>query len=315
MKLSIVYSLNDNKLDKNAYSQVYRNMLEALISRFEVVNHINYDCSSKDIDADVIIFYDVHSLHHIKIDGIEKHNAIKLEYFDDPHQKEIKGKLKNGNMIHKLGGKQRCMRVIERNVNYIICPYEEGYFRYFNEYLGDNAEKMLIHFPPSPNIKYFENRYNENRKNTVLANGNINGQIDDCYDMRRWAFSRKCVDYVEHNIYDENTPKGELYGEFLCKYAGGLALMDLYPVPKYFEIPLAGCTTFAQYHKEYEDLGFKDNENCVYVNKKNFENKINDFVNNIEEYQEIANNGRKLVEENYTSEHFANYIYSFIDNL
>ncbi len=57
-------------------------------------------------------------------------------------------------------------------------------------------------------------------------------------------------------------------------------------------------------------MGFRDMVNCVYINKGNARKRVRDFINNISDYQPIADAGRKLILENWTSKHFADFIYN-----
>jgi hypothetical protein len=107
-----------------------------------------------------------------------------------------------------------------------------------------------------------------------------------------------------------SVPRGLDYPNLLIRYAGALALCDTHAPPKYVEIPMSGCVCFAQYQKDYERMGFKDLESCIYVTKENFKDVINDFKNNVEDYQCIADAGRKLIEENWTADKFADFIYN-----
>lgn len=286
-------------------------MFLALIKEFNP-QHITQNCSAADIDADVIIFFDPHSNHHIYIDGIEKHSSLKYEYVNDPHQPDLRGKYLNGPLFHKLGPQERCERTKKRNINFIISPYREGYYQSLAPYL-DNPEQKLAWFPPAP-AKPITQIYNLSvRLKKVLANGHINTFKGlNHYSFRKWAFKQPEVTYIKGCIQNPISPKGKDFIPFLTMFAGALALCDIYTVPKYFEIPLAGCVCFAQKLPEYEDLGFKDFENCIFVNKKNFHKRINSFLNNVKDYQSIADAGRKLVEENYTAEHFARFIKNHI---
>ena len=45
------------------------------------------------------------------------------------------------------------------------------------------------------------------------------------------------------------------------------------------------------------------------MNKGNFEERIRDFLSSIQSYQSIADAGIKLVGDNYTAKHFANFVY------
>ena len=316
MKTAIVYNKNDHKLKASAYSWSYRSMFLALFDRF-AAQPITDDCSAADIDADIIIFFDPHSSHHINIDGIKDHPAVKMEFFNDPHQQEFRGIYADNTPVHKLSAEQRVRRALDRGVEYIISPYKAGYYRFIAPFLGNDADNMLLYFPISPDKSLFDNGENPLiiRKPEVLANGCTWSSQLPCYVFRNWAFRQDCVKYIEHCHRDKTTVRGSDYGELLSKYAGALALTEFYPVPKYFEIPLAGCVCFAQYHREYEELGFKDYKNCIYVNKDNFKERISLFKINPASYQHIADAGRKLVLSKYTADHFANYVYKFAESV
>jgi len=315
MNLVLVYDKNDQKLRDEAYSSVFKGQFNALVnSRFDTVQGCNDSCSAKDIDADVILFYDVHSSHHIQIDGIEKHKALKLEYYSDPHQRELHGQYQDtGVVVHKLGAEQRIHRSLDRGVSHIISPVKERFLMYFEPYLNGTCEKMLWHFPLAPS---FEPKMTEliDRDRCVLGNGATWDGGIGAYKFREWAFKQDYIHEVQHWIQNKSTPCGQNYGNFLSGFAGGLAASEFYPVPKYYEMPLAGMVTFTQHHKEYEELGFKDFKHCIYVNETNIKDRINAFLDSfksdkIKRYQRIANAGRRLVAGKYTAEHFADFIY------
>jgi hypothetical protein len=310
MKLAIVYNFLDNKLRPETYSWIYKGMFDAIVKRFDIVCLINYDRPASEIDADVILFFDVNSNHEINISGIENHPALKLEYMSDPHQQEVYGVYSTTQTkVHKLGIKQRLDRALYRGIDYIICPVRDGYMRYFEPFLKDRAEKMLWYFPLAPDFPScgipLVNRFQKILGNGATWDGGIG-----CYEFRKWAFKQNTISVVNHFLLEKETPMGIDYHHLLEQYAGALALSEFYPVNKYFEMPMAGCLTFVQYHKEYEELGFKDYKHCIYVNKGNFECRTKGFLLNMGEYQGIANAGRKLMEENYTAKHFADFIYS-----
>lgn len=316
MKVALVYNPNDYKLRVNSYSQTYRHMILTLIKTLTAkdisVQHICQDISAKDIEADIILFYDIHSNYHIIIDGIEKHSAIKYEYFDDPHQTEVTGRYSDGTPVHKLGAQPRCQRAIARGVSFIISPYYDAYFRFLAPYLNGRAKDMLINFPISPDISLFNYRHKGlvHREPTVLANGATAGD-GSLYEFRKWAFCQRKVTLVPHSLKNSNTPTGEQYPDMLLsRYAGVLALADWQAVPKYFEVPLAGCVAFMQWNSDAYRWGFRDHQNCVFVEESNFNERIDHFLNHIIDYQDIASMGRELVEHNYTAQHFADFIYN-----
>jgi len=310
MKLCIVYSPYDSKLHPKAYCSVFKDMLYALRDKFNCRCYVVGDCNAKDINADVIFFFDPHATHHVKIEGIEKHPAIKIEYWNDVQQEELRGIHKTtGVKVHKLGRDQRAERAKRRGTRYIVSATKEYFLRFFGDRFN-NAEDMLLHFPHAPATK--DVKPYPSREPVVLGNGATWGSALGGYEFRTWAHEQPYIKHVPHKIKDPNTPAGEDYISFLAEHMGALALCDNATVPKYYEIPAAGCVTFARHHQEYEDFGFKDMESCVYVTRLNFKERVNDFLNNVQEYQPIADAGRKLFEDNYTAGHFADFIYETV---
>ena len=308
LKVALIYNPKDNKLQVNHYSHTYRQMFEALCSKFPNAQHITDSCSAKDIEADFILIYDIHSSHHITIDGLLQHSATKYTYFDDPHQEHVCGKYSTGQFVHKLGPQERLERAFARGVDHIICPYYDSYMHYLAPFMGGVAENMLLWFPIAP-VNEFEPSFRstlrlKHRKPEVLANGALAAGDCTIYDFRKWAFAQESVTKVSKSL-------GEVsYQEFLSGWAGALALAQYAAVPKYLEVPLAGCVGFMQQNLDCDKMGFKDMENCVFVTKTNFAKKINDFLHNVEsnKYQGIADAGYKLVSNNFTAKHFADFI-------
>lgn len=308
LKLALVYDPVSSKLHPKSYSTSYRGMFDALINRFDKVYGITKDCSAQDIDADIIIFYDVNSCHHIQIDGIEKHPAIKMEYMSDPHQREVFGTyMTTGLPVHKLSAEQRIQRAYDRGIDFIISPVKEKFFEFLGKHLNGNAESILLHFPQTPSFKSCSIPLVE-RKHEILGNG-ATWANEPVYEFRKWAFQQNNITFVKHFFQDENTPSGYNYRDLLVQYAGGLAFCEYYSVNKYYEMPMAGMLTFIQYQKDYEELGFKDFEHCIYVDWDDFKDRTKDFLNDIDLYQKIADAGRELMESKYTASHFADFIY------
>ena len=312
MKLAIVYNKNDHKLAPSSYSQTYRHMFDALINKASAVQHVTESCSAEDIEADIIVVFDTHSTHHIVIDGLEKHSAIKYTYFNDPHQEEMRGRYLDGEEVYKLGAFQRTRRALYRGIDFIICPYTDGYYKFIAPHLGNRADKMFVWFPVAPKVQKFEDKRLVDRTQSVAATGHLWAGRDGFrpYEFRAWAYSRKGIDVIKHCLSDVRTPKGNEFISMIAQWAGAFALTDNYVVPKYLEIPLAGCVCFAQPHEDYKKMGFKHKENCIIVDKENFDKEISYFINHVKEYQSLANKGQDLILENFTASHFADFIYN-----
>ena len=315
MKLAIIYDQNDHKLNSGSYSQTYKHMLDALVehSEWDVVQIVAPNTGIEP-DVDAIIIFDIHSSYHADFPNLANHKALKYTYFNDPHQQSMKGMYKDKTPVHKLGIKERVTRAFIRNIDFIICPYKDGYRNFIAPEIGDSAEDMLLWFPVSPKLQDFKCNSLVDRDTGILGNGHLWKGVEGFkpYEFRNWAYRRPNVDYVAHNISDHRVPCGDLYIEFLSKWKAGLALTDWYVVPKYLEIPMAGCLCFAQFHQDYEDMGFISDFSYIEVDKDNFDERIRHFLNNVSDYQAIADNGKKLVEENYTNKHFADAIVNHI---
>lgn len=314
LKIAIVCDKDDYKFSRQSYSKTYYDMAGALYERFGKAKQIAESCSAKDIDADVIFFFDVHSSHEIKIDGIEKHKAVKYEYFNDLHQQEFTGTYPNGRKVHKLGAEQRTQRALSRGVNFIITPSAWGYSKYIAPHLGSAAEEMMLWFPPVPKKPKVVCPLLKDRRFNVGCHGHLWQGINGFrpYKFRRWAARQKGVFYVPHYAQDKRMPIREAYVASLTMYRACIAACEYYPVAKYFEIPLAGCVLFAQKCEDFERLGFTHGRDCVVVNKGNLNKIIEHFLANYEEYQRIADAGKKLVEDNWTAERFAEHIYNHV---
>ena len=319
LKLAVIYDPKCPKLVEGAYSRTYLDMFEAVLARFKDVQHITDCCSAQDIEADVILIYDIHSAHHIEIDGLAKHKATKYTYFNDPYQKGVEGAYLESNIyVCKLGAKRRTRRALARGVDYIICPYKNLYREHIAPHIGTDAEQMLFWFPTAPSVKRFKNRARPlaERRHKILANGITWGGNGD-YDFRKWAYAQKNSFFVKHTGIRPDVPGGAGYGDFLAGFTGSLALCENRIVPKYLEIPLAGCVCFAQDQEDYRDMGFVHGENCWIFLDCNQAGSYNASTEAFLEcpdfakvYQPVADAGRKLIEDNWTAEHFADAFYN-----
>ena len=319
MKMAIIYNKNEHKFLDSSYSQTYKHMLTALIKhpKWHSVNVVE---PGEEIpqDTDVIIIYDIHSSYHAEFPNLDAHKALKYTYFNDPHQEDAQGRYSDGTPLHKLGIKNRVIRAKKRNVDYIICPYKDGYRHFLAPHIGDGDEEMLFWFPVAPKAQEeFTNRPLIERGPNVLGNGHLWTGKEGFrpYEFRNWAYRRPNVDYVAHSISDARVPNGDKYIKFLSKWKASLALTDWYVVPKYLEIPLAGCLCFAQFHADYADMGFRSGINYIEVDKATFDERITSFLQNVDGHQCIADAGRKLIEDNFTDKHFASAVYKHAKGL
>ncbi len=123
------------------------------------------------------------------------------------------------------------------------------------------------------------------------------------YKLRTMCIKLPYVDYtttLQHEYVNDKYPL------LLMKYAGSVAAHSLYPVIKYWESTAAGCLTFMEVtEKNRADiLGFKDGENAIFINEKNYKKKLEEFISdpNNSKWEEIARAGREYTMKNLTND-------------
>ncbi|MDI1496025.1 MAG: hypothetical protein K8823_1682 [Cenarchaeum symbiont of Oopsacas minuta] len=120
----------------------------------------------------------------------------------------------------------------------------------------------------------------------------------------------KCrlLPYVFHNTMIDNGYKllADTYPKTLFKFRASIAASTPLPTIKYWEIPAAGCLTFMEMTKQNmaDFLGFKDGENSVYINNKNYKKKFMEYLSDVDnpKWKEIADNGREYVMKNINND-------------
>jgi len=81
-------------------------------------------------------------------------------------------------------------------------------------------------------------------------------------------------------------------------YTCGSALN--WPIRKFFEIPAKGTLLISLPFKNFEHLGFINEDNCIIAEPENIISVVNNLNENLENAQDIADRGRKMVHENHS---------------
>lgn len=107
---------------------------------------------------------------------------------------------------------------------------------------------------------------------------------------------------------------GKRYARMLGRAKVVLTCASRYNLPllKYFETLAVKTLLLAPATKELEDLGFIDGKTFVAVDKSNFAEKVEYFLQNEKKARNIAENGYKLVQKKHTTAVRANELVQFI---
>ena len=114
------------------------------------------------------------------------------------------------------------------------------------------------------------------------------------------------LSYVDYTNTLQHEFVGDKYPLLLQKYQSAIAATTGNYTQKYLEIPAAGCLSFMEVtdenHANY--LNFKDGENAIFVNEKNYQQKFEEFLESSDDpiWEQIANSGRNHVLNNYNND-------------
>ena len=131
----------------------------------------------------------------------------------------------------------------------------------------------------------------------------------------------KDLDYVEYSGINEKLSdnKNQDYPAYTSKYRAIIAATTFYPTLKYWENAAAGCLTFMEITEKNNGyfLGYKDNETSVFINEKNYQTKLEEFISDPDnpKWEEIADAGREYTMNNLTNDQATNELVKLIDEL
>ncbi|SVC19327.1 uncharacterized protein METZ01_LOCUS272181, partial [marine metagenome] len=199
-----------------------------------------------------------------------------------------------------------------------------GYFsdRFFHEYYPKNFKYKVIFYGVEP--KLYENLtpYSKRIKKKILCSGaaastKFSSRLSDIIRgeqslWKHYKLRTKCIElpYVDYTSTLQHEFINDKYPLLLMKYCTSISAHSLYPVIKYWESTAAGCLTFMEVTEKNQAniLGFEDGKNAIFINEKNYEKKLSEFISdpNNTKWAEIAENGRNYTMTNLTNDIAAN---------
>ncbi len=202
----------------------------------------------------------------------------------------------------------------------IDCYFNFMHGDYFHEFYPKKFEYKTILFGIEPNIyEKINSNFEERIKNPILNSGalgksNLKSRLANRIlnpKQSGWYFYKlrtlaNDLNYVVHSKEIEKKMGENNYQDILSKYSASIAATTYYPTTKYWEISAAGCLTFMEITKlnRGEYLGYKDGETAIFINEKNYEQKFQEYLNDINnpKWKDIAENGKEFTMENFNND-------------
>ncbi len=145
--------------------------------------------------------------------------------------------------------------------------------------------------------------------NTKLLSKIINDIKNPKWNAYRVYYLRTIFNnlpYVDYFPTLQNEFVGDKFPLLLQKYQASVAASTTNPVAKMWEIPAAGCMTFLEVNEKNnaDFVGFKNNENAIFINEENYKEKFQEYLENVEDkkWRNIAEKGRKFVIDNLNND-------------
>jgi len=297
IKTAFIYKPSNPYMSKTAWATTYYHFFMNALNRHADLDMAYFPAEKKfDVSKlrdkfDIILLWENHPWGSPdELSGIQNLDIPVICRINDAHDAKIKGK-------------------IGYHEKYKIDHYF-GYLpeRFFHKYYPKNFKYKVILYGVEP--KLYENLtpYSKRIKKKILCSGaaastKFSSRLRDIIrgDRSLWKHYKlrtKCIElpYVDYTSTLQHEYINDKYPLLLMKYCTSIAAHSLYPVIKYWESTAAGCLTFMEVTEKNQAniLGFEDGKNAIFINEKNYEKKLSDYISdpNNAKWSEIAENGR-----------------------
>ena len=310
IKTAFIYKPSNPYMSKTAWATTYYHFFMNALNRHADLDMAYFPAEKKfDVSKlrdkfDIILLWENHPWGSPdELSGIQNLDIPVICRINDP-QDTTKGK-------------------IDYHEKYKIDHYF-GYIpeRFFYKYFPKNFKYKVIFFGVEP--KLYENLtpYSKRINKKILCSGAaastkfssrlrniIRGEVSQ---WKHYKLRTKCIElpYVDYTSTLQHEFINDKYPLLLMKYCTSIAACSSYPVIKYWESTAAGCLTFMEVTEKNQAniLGFEDGKNAIFINEKNYEKKLSEFISDPKntKWSEIAENGRKYTMNNLTNDNAAN---------
>jgi len=297
IKTAFIYKPSNPYMAKTAWATTYYHFFMNALNRHADLDMAYFPAEKKfDVSKlrdkfDIILLWENHPWGSPdELSGIQNLDIPVICRINDAHDAKVKGK-------------------IDYHEKYKIDHYF-GYLpeRFFYKYYPKNFKYKVIFYGVEP--KLYENLtpYSKRIKKKILCSGaaastKFSSRLSDIIRgeqslWKHYKLRTKCTElpYVDYTSTLHHEFINDKYPLLLMKYCTSIAAHSLYPVIKYWESTAAGCLTFMEATEKNQAniLGFEDGKNAIFINEKNYEKKLSDYISdpNNAKWSEIAENGR-----------------------
>ena len=307
IKVAFIYTKSTRTLSSQYHDISYYHFFMDALQRNKRLEIINFPAKKK-IDVrnfrdkfDIILLYGNQSWLTPELVGIHEIDIPVICRSVDPHKNSIHAKL-----MHE-----------KYKIDHYFASYPP---KPFYKYFPKKFKFSTIAFGLEASLYQNLTPYNQRIKSKILNSGVIGSRHFTKRFVKYFLKRRRRRDpYKYYKLRTECTklpyvdytrPKSHVFVRdkfplLLQKYCAAIAATTVFPTLKYFEIPAAGCLTFMEITKENQGdyYGFIDGENSVFINKKNYKEKFEEYLMDVNnpKWEKIANEGR-----NYSLKEFNN---------
>ena len=305
IKVAFIYKESNIFMTGKHFDNNYYNFFIKALSRNNKIDvtyfkeEEKFDISRLSNKFDIILLWQNNEFGTPDLVGIRDSNIPVITRCADPKEAEITKK------YHKKWKIDYYFHFWPESFFYSIFP---NFFKYKSIIYGLEASLYK-------NTTPFEDRI----KNKILNSGAIGNTkllskiINDIknpkWNAYRVYYLRTIINnlpYVDYFPTLQNEFVGDKFPLLLQKYQASVAASTTNPVAKMWEIPAAGCMTFLEVNEKNnaDFVGFKNNENAIFINEENYKEKFQEYLENVEDkkWRNIAEKGRKFVIDNLNND-------------
>ena len=307
IKTAFIYKPSNPYMSKTAWATTYYHFFMNALNRHADLDMAYFPAEKKfDVSKlrdkfDIILLWENHPWGSPdELSGIQNLDIPVICRINDAQDAKIKGK-------------------IDYHEKYKIDHYF-GYLpeRFFHKYYPKNFKYKVIFYGVESKLYGNLTPYSKRIKKKILCSGAaastkfssrlryiIRGEQSQ---WKHYKLRTKCIElpYVDYTSTLQHEYINDKYPLLLMKYCTSIAACSSFPVIKYWESTAAGCLTFMEVTEKNQAniLGFNDGKNAIFINEKNYEKKLSDYISdpNNAKWSEIAENGRYYTMNNLTND-------------